>query len=177
MKVLNWVSSLSFLYWIHVGRIRAWHLTAMDVSDTNFADSVASRGLFKPDSKWISILPPLDLVNLSSIIPDVCFLLRLGASSRMNMGSVSVHQTVRLHIKKHATVTWLDQLPSWCWSSQGSSDLAKSSCAKSASEVVSGGKGAWELAASRVDERVSRTHVGLLLLVWFICLWYILQVV
>jgi hypothetical protein len=25
---------------------------------------------------------------------------------------------------------------------------------------VSGGKGAWELAASRVDERVSRAHVG-----------------
>ena len=74
-------------------------------SDTNLADSVASRGLFKPASKWISILPPLDLVNLSSIIPDVCFLLRLGASPTTNIGSVSVHQTVRLHIKKHATVT------------------------------------------------------------------------
>ena len=74
-------------------------------SDTNLADSVASRGLFKPDSKWISILPPLDLVNLSSIIPNVYFLLCLGASSTTNMGSVSVHQTMRLHIKKHATVT------------------------------------------------------------------------
>ena len=74
-------------------------------SDTNLSDSVASRGLFKPSSKWISILPPLDLVNLSSIIPDVCFLLRLGASPTTNIGSVSVHQTVRLHIKKHATVT------------------------------------------------------------------------
>ena len=42
-------------------------------SDTNLADSVASRGLFKPASKWISILPPLDFVNLSSIISDVCF--------------------------------------------------------------------------------------------------------
>ena len=74
-------------------------------SDTNLADSVESRGLFKPASKRISILPPLDLVNLSSIIPDVCFLLRLGASPTTNIGSVSVHQTVRLHIKKHATVT------------------------------------------------------------------------
>ena len=80
-------------------------LTATAASDTNLADSVASRGLFKPASKRISILPPLDLVNLSSIIPDVCFLLRLGASPTTNIGSVSVHQTVRLHIKKHATVT------------------------------------------------------------------------
>ena len=30
--------------------------------DTNLADSVASRGLFKPASKWISILPPLDFL-------------------------------------------------------------------------------------------------------------------
>ena len=74
-------------------------------SDTNLADSVASRGLFKPASKRISILPPLDLVNLSSIIPDVCFLLCLGASPTTNIGSVSVHQTVRLHIKKHTTET------------------------------------------------------------------------
>ena len=83
-----------------------WEDTYMTVaSDTNLADSVASCGLFKPASKRISILPPLDLVNLSSIIPDVCFLLRLGASPTTNIGSVSVHQTVRLHIKKHATVT------------------------------------------------------------------------
>ena len=74
-------------------------------SDTNLADSVASRGLFKPASKWISILPPLDFVNLSSIIPDVCFRLRRGASSTTNMESVSVHQTVRVHIKEHATAT------------------------------------------------------------------------
>ena len=78
---------------------------ATATSDTNLADSVASRGLFKPGTKWISVLPPLDLVNLLSIIPDVCFLLRLGASSTMNMESVSVHQTVRVHIKEHATVT------------------------------------------------------------------------
>ena len=78
---------------------------ATAASDTNLADFVASCGLFKPASKRISILPPLDLVNLSSIIPDVCFLLRLGASPTTNIGSVSVHQTVRLHIKKHATVT------------------------------------------------------------------------
>ena len=154
--MLNWVSSLSFLYWIHVGRIRTWHLTATAASDTNLADSVASRGLFKPASKRISILPPLDLVNLSSIIPDVCFLLRLGASPTTNIGSVSVHQTVRLHIKKHATVTWLQQLPSCCWSSQGSYDIANSSCVKSAWEVVSGGKGAWERAARLVDAWVSR---------------------
>ena len=63
------------------------------------ADSVASRGLFKPASKWISIFPPLDFVNLSSIIPDVCFRLRRGASSTTNMESVSVHQTVRVHIR------------------------------------------------------------------------------
>ena len=74
-------------------------------SDTNLADSVASRGLFKPASKWISILPHLDFANLSSIIPDVCFRLRHGASSTMNMESVSVHQTVRIHIKEHATAT------------------------------------------------------------------------
>ena len=73
--------------------------------DTNLADSVASRGLFKPASKRISILPPLDLVNLSSIIPDVCFRLRRGASSTTNMKSVSAHQTMRLHIKEHATAT------------------------------------------------------------------------
>ena len=85
--------------------IHAGHLTTTAASNTNLADSVASRGLFKPASKRISILPHLDLVNLSSIIPDVCFLLRLGASPTMNIGSVSVHQTVRLHIKKHATVT------------------------------------------------------------------------
>ena len=74
-------------------------------SDTNLADYVASRGLFKPASKRISILPPLDLVNVSSNIPDVCFLLRLGASPRTNIGRVSVHQTMGLHIKNHATVT------------------------------------------------------------------------
>ena len=74
-------------------------------SDTNLADSVASHGLFKPASKWISILPPLDFVNLSSIIPDVCFRLRHGASSTTNMESVSVHQTMRVHIKEHATAT------------------------------------------------------------------------
>ena len=78
---------------------------ATAASDTNLADSVASRGLFKPASKWISILPPLDFVNLSSIIPDVCFHLRRGASSVTNMESVSVHQTVRVHIKEHATAT------------------------------------------------------------------------
>jgi hypothetical protein len=76
----------------------------MVVSDTNLADSVASRGLFKPASKRISILPPLDIVNLSSIIPDVYFRLR-GASSTTNMESVSAHQTVRVHIKEHATAT------------------------------------------------------------------------
>lgn len=65
----------------------------MAASDTNLADSVASRGLFKTASKWISVLPPLDFVNLSSIIPDVCFRLRHGASSTTNMESVSVHQT------------------------------------------------------------------------------------
>ena len=81
------------------------HDTATAASDTNLAASVASRGLFKLASKWISILPPLDLVNLSRIIPDVCFLLRLGPSSTMKMGSVSVHQTVRIPIKKHATIT------------------------------------------------------------------------
>ena len=72
---------------------------------TNLADSVASRGLFKPASKWIFILPPSDFVNLSSIILDVCFRLRRGASSTTNMESVSVHQTVRVHIKEHATAT------------------------------------------------------------------------
>jgi hypothetical protein len=77
----------------------------MAASDANLADSVASRGLFKPASKWSSILPPLDFVNLSSIIPDVCFLLVLGASSTTNMESVSAHQTVRVHIKEHATAT------------------------------------------------------------------------
>ena len=70
---------------------------ATAASDTNLADFVASRGLFKPASKWISILPPLDFVNLSSIIPDVCFRLLHGASSTTNMESVSVHQTVRVH--------------------------------------------------------------------------------
>ena len=60
-------------------------------SGTNLADSVASHGLFKPASKWISILPPLDFVNLSSITPDVCFCLRRGASSTTNMESVSVY--------------------------------------------------------------------------------------
>ena len=64
-----------------------------------------TRGLFKPATKWISILLPLDFVNLSSIIPDVCFRLRRGASSTTNMESVSVHQTVRVHIKEHATAT------------------------------------------------------------------------
>ena len=157
---VNWVLSFSFLYWIHVGRIRAWHLTATAASDTNLADSVASRGLFEPASKWISILPPLDLVKLLSIIPDVCFILRLGSSPTTNIGSVSVHQTSRLHIKKHATVTWLQQLPSCCWSSQGSSDIANSSCVKSAWEVVSGGKGAWERAASWVDQRVNHAAAG-----------------
>ena len=78
---------------------------ATAASDTNLVDSVASHGLFKPASKWISILPPLDFVNLSSIIPDVCFRLRRGASSTTNMESVSVHQTVRVHIKEHATAT------------------------------------------------------------------------
>ena len=141
---------------IHVGRICAWHLTATAASNTNLADSVASCGLFKPASKRISNLPPLDIVNLSSIIPDVCFLLLLGASPTTNIGSISVHQTMRLHIKKHATVTWLQHLPSCCWSSQGSSDIANSSCVKSAWEVVSGGKGAWERAGSLVDARVSR---------------------
>ena len=76
----------------------------MAASDTNLADSVASRGLFKPASKWISILPQ-DFVNLSSIIPDVCFRLRHGAISTTNMESVSAHQTVRVHIKEHATAT------------------------------------------------------------------------
>ncbi len=75
------------------------NLTATAASDTNLADSVASRGLFKPASKWISILPPLDFVNLSSIIPDVCFRLCRGASSTANI------QTVRVHIKEHATAT------------------------------------------------------------------------
>ena len=37
-----------------------------------------------------------------------------------------------------------------------SSDIANSSCVKSAWEVVLGGKGAWERAASSVDARVSR---------------------
>ena len=74
-------------------------------SDTNLADSVASHGLFNPASKWISIIPPSYFVNLSSIIPDVCFRLRRGASSTANMESVSVHQTVRVHIKEHATTT------------------------------------------------------------------------
>ena len=78
---------------------------ATAASDTNLGDSVASRGLFKPASKRISIIPRLDLANLLSNIPDVCFLLRIGASPTTNIGSVSVHQTVRLHIKKHATVT------------------------------------------------------------------------
>ena len=77
---------------------------ATAASDTNLADSVALCGLFKPASKWISILP-LYFVNLSSIIPDVCFRLRRGASSTTNMESVSVHQTVRVHIKEHATAT------------------------------------------------------------------------
>ena len=81
------------------------HDTATVSSDTNLADSVASRGLFKPTSKWISILPPLDFVNLSSIIPHVYFRLRRGACSTRNMESVSVHQTVRVHIKEHATAT------------------------------------------------------------------------
>ena len=80
-------------------------LTATAASYTNFADSVASHGLFKPASKWISILSPLDFVNLSSIIPDVCFRLRHGASSTTNMESVSAHQTMRVHIKEHATAT------------------------------------------------------------------------
>ena len=62
---------------------------AMAASDTNLADSVASHGLFKPTSQWISILPPLDFVNMSSIIPDVCFRSRRGASSTTNMESVS----------------------------------------------------------------------------------------
>ena len=70
---------------------------AMAASDTNLADSVASCGLFKPASKRISILPPLDLVNLSSIIPDVYFRLRRGASSTMNMESV-VHIKLREYI-------------------------------------------------------------------------------
>ena len=78
---------------------------ARAASDTNLADFVASRGLFKPASKWISILPSLDFVNLSSIIPDVCFRLRRGASSTTNMESVSEHQTMRVHIKEHATAT------------------------------------------------------------------------
>jgi len=160
VEELNWVSSLSFLYWIHVGRIRAWHLTETATSYTNLDNFVASHGLFKPASKQISILPPLDLVNLSSIIPDVCFLLHLGASPTTNIGSVSVHQIVRLHIKKHATLTWLQQLPSCCLSSQGSSDLTNSSCVKSASEVVSSGKGDWERAASWVDKRVTRAAGG-----------------
>ena len=78
---------------------------AMAASNTNLADSVESHGLFKPASKWISILPPLDFVNLSSIIPDVCFRLRRGASSTMNMESVSAHQTMSVHIKENATAT------------------------------------------------------------------------
>ena len=78
---------------------------ATAASDTNLADSVASRGLLKPVSKWISILPPLDCVIMSSIIPDVCFCLRRGASLTTNMESVSAHQTVRVQIKEHATVT------------------------------------------------------------------------
>ena len=41
--------------------------TATTTSDTNLADFVASRGLFKPASKWISILPPLDFVNLQAL--------------------------------------------------------------------------------------------------------------
>src|SRR3954462_14803337 len=86
-----------------------WEDTCMTpataASDTNLADSVATHGLFKPASKWISILPPLNFVNLSSIILDVCFRLRRGASSTTNMESVSVHQTVRVHIKEHATAT------------------------------------------------------------------------
>ena len=159
-KVLNWVLSFSFLYWIHVGRIRAWHLTATAASGTKLADSLASHGLFKPASKWISILPPLDFVNLSSIIPDVSFRLRHGASSTMNMVSVSVHQTMRVHIKEHAAATWLSQVRSWCWWSWGSSDLAKSCCVSSASEVVLGVKAAWELASSGAKERVTRWDAG-----------------
>ena len=77
----------------------------MAASDTNLANSVASRDLFKTASKWISILPPLDFVNLSRVIPDVCFRLRRGASSTTNMEGVSVHQTVRVRIKEHATAT------------------------------------------------------------------------
>ena len=102
---INWVLSFLFLYRIHARRIHASHLTAMAASDTNLAGNVASCGLFKPASKWISILPPLDFVNLSSIIPDVYFRLCRGASSTTNMESVSVHQTVRVHIKEHATAT------------------------------------------------------------------------
>ena len=158
--MLNWVLYFSFLYWIHVGRICAWHLTATATSDTNLAHSIASRGLLKPASKWISILPPLDFVNLSSIIPDVCFRLRRGASSTTNMESVSVHQTVRVHIKEHATSTWLGQVPSWCWCSWGSSDLAKSCCVSSTSEVVLGVKADWELASSRANEQVTRWDAG-----------------
>ena len=77
----------------------------MAASDTNLADSVASCGLFKPTPTWISILPPLDFVNLLSIIPHVCFRLHRGASSTTNMESVSAHRTVRVHIKEHATAT------------------------------------------------------------------------
>ena len=159
-EVLNWVLSFSFLYLIHVGRIRAWRLTTMAASDTNLADSVASCGLFKPTSKWIYILPPLDFINLSSIILDVYFCLRRGASSTTNMESVTVHQTVRVQTKEHATATWLGQVPSWCWFSWGSSYLAKTCCVSSASEVVLGMKAAWELASFRANEQVTHWDPG-----------------
>ena len=78
---------------------------SMAAYDIKLADTLASPGLLKHASKWISIIPPLVFVNLSSTILDVCFRFGRGASSTTNMESVSAHQTMRVHIKGHATAT------------------------------------------------------------------------